>query len=278
MIRVLTLWLALTSIAWGAGIAELSSQRTTKNIAGANSTTQAYPNNVTSGNLLTVQGCAFDGTADPASITVTGSGAGCAGTTFTVHSNAAFDSNGNYRLFIARGIAAATGACTVTVDPAGTSSDMGFAIDEFSGVDSANPLDVDAGTANSGGSTGTAVSQSVTTASDNALILGATAYSGADTTITQGGSYTLIGESETGSGSQPFSAVFRIAGTAQAYTVDWTLGAARFWDSYVVSIRAAASTTTPGISLGIMAARKRRDIIAAAGAPPTRHRVIISGR
>lgn len=202
----------------GGGIAEVGSgsQRATKSFSG-DSTTQAFPANVTSGNLLVVVGsCWTSGTAT-SSITVSDTQG-----SYTVLSGVPTGSL--IRMFVAYRMASSSAANTVTVNPNGASSDCGFAIDEFSGVN-ATPLDVDDGMTTIGNSGG-APSTSITTATANALVIGLMSYDDTPSSITPGSGYTQIGESETGVSSQPFNAEFKIVTTATAYTVDWTQGAA----------------------------------------------------
>lgn len=201
----------------GGAIAEVGSgsQRATQSFSG-NSATLAYPANVASGSLVVVGGSCWTVGSATASIGVTDTRS----TSYTVKSGTV----GQLRVFIAYGITASGGANTVTVDPAGASSDCGFSIDEFSGVN-ATPLDVDDGMTNIGNSAA-APSTSITTVAANALIIGVMSYDDTATTGTPGASYTQIGESETGVSSQPFNAEFRIVTTGTAYTVDWTQGAA----------------------------------------------------
>lgn len=201
--------------------------------------TQAFPGSVTAGNLLVVLGACWVSGGAPASITVTDDRS----TSYTVLSAPAGGS-GNFRFFIAYGIALSSGACTVTVNPAGASSDMGWVIDEFSGVDTSTPLDVDGSfTVSAVGST--TPNDDITTGVVNALVLGVMSHDLASTTITKGASYTEIGQSTSTSAAQPFSAEFRLATTASLYTVDWTLAAVRGWGVYTASFRPSTAVAPP---------------------------------
>jgi hypothetical protein len=117
-----------------------SSQRQTRRFS-ADSLDLAFRDRVGRDNLLVVAGASFRSAADggpPASITVTDT----RGTPYTVLSDVFTDPGGGVRFWIAFGVAPSPGACTVTVDPDGT-TDTSFSIDEFSGVDPDAPLEVD---------------------------------------------------------------------------------------------------------------------------------------
>jgi hypothetical protein len=201
-----------------AGFAEVSGRKATKSFSG-DSTTQAFAASVTSGDLSIVTGsCWTSGTAT-ASIGVTDS----LSTSYTVLSGV----HAQVRAFIAYGKFTSSGANTVTVNPAGASSDCAFSIDAFSGNHATTLLDADGGCTAPAASSDTTISDSVTTVAANALVIGVASFDDTETTITPNGSYTEIGESETATSSQPFNAVYRVVTTATSYTVDWTFGASR---------------------------------------------------
>lgn len=223
---------SLASPAWSA-IAELSSQRAlAADCSACDSAAVAYPGNVTAGNLLVVGGSTYD-TAGTTSHSVTDT----IGTTYTVYTCTALTASfPNSTPYIAIGIAPSSGANTVTVNPTidASANKMRFGITEFSGV--ANPpLDV-----NGGSSTGTSTtpSDSITTATDNALILGLAAFQ-TSASITPGGSYTQITEGQ--QSIDGFNLEYRIATTAQAYTVDWTMDVNQAWSACTISVQAATS-------------------------------------
>lgn len=230
---LLALLLSWVSPAW-ATFAEVGggTQRATNSIASnVDSTTLAFPSNVTANNLLVVWGSAW-ANLTPSAITVTGTqGAytvvSCPGTT------------DSFRNFIAFRRSTTSSAETVTVDPAGTGAYITFTIDEFTLGNGQAPVLDATGSCTNG--TGTAVSGTVTTTVANALILGV--LSGTEgQTITPGGSYTQAGEREP---THPHSAVFRVATTAQSYTVDWTLGAATSgaWAMHAIALRESTPDT-----------------------------------
>jgi hypothetical protein len=210
------------------------SQRATANQASVNSKTLAFPSGVTAGNLLVVCGSCFVlASGGPATISVTDSQGA-----YTVLS--ATQAADDFRLFIAYRIASASGPNTVTVDPVGSSSDLAFSIDEFSGVDTGTPLDVDGGSSTG---TSTAPADSITTIAANALIIAVVSFGGATTTITKGGSFTQIGQSTSTSAGQPEGCEFQIATTPTSYSANFTLGASRPWTVYAASFNPLAGMT-----------------------------------
>jgi hypothetical protein len=216
------------------------SQRAVKTVGGADLTTLAFPANVVSGNLLVVLGSCFDATGEPASIGVSDSRS-------TIYSVFAFPETSvgaDYTVFIAYGIALSSGACTVTVNPAGSASDMGFAIDEFSGVNS-TPLDVDGGVTTQGSAT---PEDTILTVTANDLVVGILSYASSSTSITKGASYTEIGQNTSTTNAQPFGAEFAIVTTATTYTVDWTLGASRTATVYTAAFKPATGAAISGYS------------------------------
>lgn len=192
----------------------------------------AFPGNVTSGCLLVVAGATFDGTPST-TITVTDS----VGTSYTT----LLGNDGVQTVaFVARGLAAASGANTVTVDPNDTSAFISFAIDEFCGPD-ATPLDTDGGQSTG---TGTAVSDSLVTVAAGALVVGVMAHTTAGTpSITPDSGWTQVGENEDNSCCQSFSMIFQIVTTATTYTPSWTMGSSVNWIARSISFEPAATAT-----------------------------------
>lgn len=200
-------------------ITEVATRRAaTGNNDGVDSAALAFPNNVTSGNLLIVAGAAWGSSAAPTSIAVTDTRS----TSYTVVLGTVV---GTWRTFIAYGVASSSGACTVTVNPNGSSAALSFSIDEFTGQD-ATPADVDGGT--STGSSNTA-SDSITTVAANALIIAVSSQDGSTQALTAGAGYTTFGENETNSNNQCHHAIFRIATTATAYTPTVTSAGVTAW-------------------------------------------------
>ena len=224
---------------------EVASQRaSTGNNNGVDSANLAFPNNVTSGNLLIVTGGVWGSSAAPTSITVTDTRS----TSYTVVLGD-IPAGLTWRTFIAYGNAGGSGACTVTVDPLGASHSLSFSVDEFTGADS-SPSDVAGGTSqgNVNGSAFTA-SDSITTVAADALIIGVMSHEVDTRTLTAGTNYTTIGENETNANNQCHHAVFRIVTTAQAYTVSIDGGAGGAsgtpgWALQTHSFKPATSSTT----------------------------------
>lgn len=215
-----------TPTATPSGIAEVGSgtQRAKTAISSpADSQGLAFPGSVTSGNLITAGGVYSGGPSATAVVTSTCS----SGLTVQYGPETA----GAFT-FVAYGLATSSGACTVTVNPSEGSNYISFAIDEFSGVNS-TPLDVDGGSSTG---TSTTPSDGITTVAANSLIIGVVNWDG-QRTVTPSGSYTTIQEEEDYSSYYTFSMVFRIATTATAYTVDWTLDTSALWATKTTSFK-----------------------------------------
>jgi hypothetical protein len=211
-------------------IAEVAGQRTKGQFDNATSTSVAFPANVTANNLLVVAGTVW---RDNGGTTITISDT--LGTLYTARTFVS-TTDGNYRPFIAWGIAPTSGENTVTVTAGLDGAYCSFGMDEFSGVDAASPLDTDGGGVSGGPDT--APTSSLTTGVANALIVGTmSVQSGAVVFMTPGSGYTEIAEEEDNTNHQSFHAEFQIVTTAQDYTVDWTLGTSSAWDLYHVSFK-----------------------------------------
>lgn len=233
-VLVLVLCLALTPTLSWAAFAEVGSgtQRVSATAADFDSTTIIYPGNVTSGNLLICTGIVWQSTPW-SSITITDTRT----STWTVLGGTSISS---YKTFIAYAKAPSTGANTVTIDPNGVGNWWSGSCDEFSGNEATNLLDVDGGSSTGSGTT---PSDSITTANANALIIGVfTQSSGGTHALTAGGSYTTFGETESAANA-PHHAEFRIATSAQAYTVDGTVVVSVDWQMQTASFQELASGT-----------------------------------
>lgn len=79
---------------------------------------------------------------------------------------------------------------------------------------------------------------SVTTATNNAILLGIITHDGATTTITEG--FTLIAEDE-GTANDPYNAQYRTLGAAGNYDLTWTLGSARNVNVALAAYKAGAA-------------------------------------
>lgn len=234
-------WAAIAEVGSGSQRAKYSSN----NDAGEDaSSALSFPGNVTSGNKLIVAFTCWRGSGAPASCGISDS----QGNSYTVVSG----TTGNWRVGIACATAGSTGANSVTLNPTGGANDfIAFVIDEFSGITSCTP-DVDGGLAT--GTATTSPSTTITTTTDNSLVVGfytPTTLS-SNTTIAEGSGLTLIGEDETCNGNPNgnlcYSGEFKVAGTAGSVTVNWTTGTSLAYGIYRVSYAPTAASSTSGIS------------------------------
>lgn len=202
-------------------------QRATVEFAGAPGTL-AFPANVASGSLLIVAGGCYQGSAAPTAVVVTDTRS----TSYTTILGAVL--SGQSRGFLAYGISPSAGACTVTVNPEGTSDTGSFSIDEFSGVVDP-PLDVDGGSTTG---TSTTPADALTTVTANDLLIGVMIHFSADTALAPT-SGTQIGEIESNA-NQCHAASFQVVTTAQAYTVSWSAGASVVWAATTAAFKEVA--------------------------------------
>jgi len=212
-------------------IAEVASQRVqTTGAMGAacDFVDLAFPNNVTAGSLLVVAGNNYHSPLTSA-ITVTDTVL----TNYTVILGPT--PLNSYTLFLAYGFAPSSGANTVRVDPDGTGNYINFAMDEFSGVDSGSPIDVDGGE-----STGhdDAPADSLVTTTAGVLIVASAGSLNDAGTWTAGTGWTLFG-SQGSSSISSFAAEFQIVGGAGTYTADFVTTNTPNWGVYTVGFKAA---------------------------------------
>lgn len=143
------------------------------------------------------------------------------------------------------------GANTVTVSNSGApSAEFVFVICEWTGVDTASPIN------------GTPVRQNSTTdttpaagvidpTNDPSVIIGAATHTDGNTSFTQEVDYTLIAEEENGNSNPVINVCYR-ALSSGTDTVDWTLGTSAENGAYAVALReaaGAAATSLPPNSL-----------------------------
>ena len=186
-------------------------------------------NGVTTGDFIAVGGNAYDGGGAPASIGVSSN---CG--SFSVLSSAPV---GVTRQFIAYMFAISTGACTVTINPAGGAAYIGAGAAKFTGV---GALDVDDGATTGTGFTDTA---SITTVAANALIL-STHTNGTQTTVTlPDGAVTEIAESDDNSCCTAYAFGFRIVTTPGAYDMTWGTADDVAWKMHTASFAPAGAAT-----------------------------------
>jgi len=200
---------------------------------GVGSDTTAFPNNVTSGDLLIVAGAAWGSTAAPTSVAVDDSQG-----SYTVDLGAV-PVGLVWRTFIAYRVATATGANTVTVNPAGADSvhSFSYTIAEFSG-NHATPDDVDGGdtTAES-----TTAADTITTGVNDALVIGVMSQESGTMALTPTGAGNVeLDETESNSSNQCHAAAYRLGGTAGSNTVSWTTASLTTWSAQTHSFKPSA--------------------------------------
>lgn len=215
-----------------AAIALVQSTATTA--ANFNSTTIAYSSNVTAGDLVGTCGALWNGNS-LTSIAMSDS----VGTSYTVILGTIVTGGVPIKTYIAYGIAAGSGANTVTIDPNGTGWYGSHAVFEFSGVDS-SPLDIDGGTSSG---TSTSPADAFTTTDANTVGVGVVTHGNSGTiTITEdsGGGWGLLGEVENYSNA-PVSCTYQIYASAGAKSAGWTLGSSPAWAAQTAAFKQAAS-------------------------------------
>lgn len=236
MLRRLVLGLVLLgllapSAGWGA-FAFVQSTATTA--ASFDSTTLAYTSNVTAGDLVGTCGALWNGnnlTSIAMSDTV--------GTSYTVILGTIVTGGVPIKTYIAYGIAAGSGANTVTINPNGTGWYGSHAVFEFSGVNS-SPLDIDGGTSSG---TSTTPSDAFTTSDANTVGVGVVTHGNSGTiSITEdsGGGWSLLGEVENYANA-PMSCTYQIYSSAGAKSAGWTLGSSQAWVAQTAAFKQAAS-------------------------------------
>jgi hypothetical protein len=218
IVKLVSLLLALYATEAFGAIAESNSPNQRAGYVGTTtepSATVGFPLNVSSGCMQLVGGVSLYGS----SVTVTSLRA-----TFDVLYAATATP---IVYFIARGISTTSGADSVTVTP-DVDGYISFGIDEFCGVDSAAPLDVDGGTSTGVGTA--APADSITTGVADTLVVGVYTTGNTSPSITPDAGWTEIYENEDSAISQPFSLIFAIkSGAPATYSVSWTLGDVVDW-------------------------------------------------
>lgn len=210
-------------------------QATTGQTGNYDTTTLAYLSNVTSGNLLVSCGAVWDGNST-SSVVVTDT----VGTSYTTVLGSSSGSTPN-KVWIAYGIAAGSGANTVTFNPNVSGAYSSHTVAEFSGIDS-TPLDA-SGTPNTGSST--TASSSVTTVASNNLVINCVSQgSGGNWSLTSdtGGGWTLLGEIES-SANAPSHGQYQIFSSSGSKSAAVTIGASVPWTSLSLSFEAASGST-----------------------------------
>lgn len=215
------------------------------------SATVAYPGNIGSGSFLACWGANWHATATT-SVTVTD-------TRSTSYSTLLAPTGigwggGTGKPWVAYGVSASGGACTVTIDPNGTANYFNATIDEFTGQH-ATPLDVD-----DGETTGTSAtpSSSITTTADYDLVLAAMALGALSNAIFASKTGRLCQVAFNGSDAQqPYAVALSFVGTAGAKSMAWDLGGdSRLFSIYTAGFKpaAAAATSTAPMLSGLVVA------------------------
>lgn len=212
-------------------------QSTTGTTANYASTTLAHVSNVVSGNLLICTGAVWNGTSTTA-VVVTDS----VGTSYTTILGAVCAGTPN-KSWIAYGMAAASGANTVTIDPDVAGAYSSHTVAEFSGVD-ATPLDIDGGNATGASTT---ASDDVTTIAADTVVIGVMSQgSGGNHALTEdtAGGWTLLGENENASNA-PVASAYQIFTSAGAKTASWTIAASVGWCAQTASFEGSVAVGLP---------------------------------
>lgn len=228
---VFTLSLFLIPVCGFAAIAEVGggSQRVTGSAGNFDSTTQAYNANVTINNLMVCGGNIWRSPA-LTGITITDT----LSSTWTVVLG---PQTSEFVAFIAYAVVPSSGAVTLTINPTGGNNYGTWSCDEFSGIPTSSLVDADGGSS-SGNST--TPSDSITTTTSNALILGLIANAtNTSVFISPGSGFTTIGETESASwAAHHFE--FKIGTSATSYTVDGTFNSAVNWNVQTYAFKESA--------------------------------------
>lgn len=212
-------------------------QKVTAESANYDSTTLAFPSNVVSGNLLLCCGAVWDGsaiTSIPISDTV--------GTSYTTLLGTVVGGGQSILAWVAYGIAAGSGANTVTINPNGGGRYSSQTLIEFSGID-ATPLDVNGG--NSTG-TSTSASDSITTTAADTVVVGIMTHGSTSAqflTPDTGGGWVEAGEVQSTTNA-PHNVVYQIFASAGSKTPSWTIGNSVTWCAMTASFEATAAAAT----------------------------------
>jgi hypothetical protein len=240
------------------GITEVSGQKSSSPVRDDNvaSSTLAFPNPVTAGNLIVFAGAVWNDAA-VASVTVTKSAGGATLVSpgiIAVAGELTPTVTDNFP-WLAYGIVETGGTLTLQVAPSTTSGNyINAQVDEFTGVDP-TPLDATGSETTGEGSSGPATG-TITTATAGALIVGVLClYGGA--VINVGSGYTQLDEDET-QNRVAYNSQWSLAGAAGSYNVDWTgwSGATRGWS--LISLAFKELATTPPLPADAVPARPLR--------------------
>lgn len=212
------LLLALWSGVAEAAITEVASQKATVRDSSVPSSSVAFPNNVTSGNLAVVVGALWNASAVTSVTCATTAGSTGAWTTIFGSTGVAWGGGTGYA-WICFAVVSGTGGLTVSITPSTSGNYINASTDEFTGTNS-SPLDVNGGEA-TGGPGATSATDTIVTATANDLIIGVIAVDSGVGAFFDGSGHTNIDTDATGA-RQPYDAEFQVVTTATTYNVDWS--------------------------------------------------------
>lgn len=212
----------------------VSGQAATTSYTNVNSVTLAFPGNVTAGNALVVGGGNW---ANPQDATIAVSDT--RSTSYNTH-NQTISGRGT-TAFLAWGTAPTGGACTVTVNPAGTNGWGSFTINEYQAADT---IGVDATFESTTGSS-TSPSDSITNTVNDGLLLGVMApddthFPNPSYTIGTPTDWTQVGEDES-TANNAHHLAHRITTTSGTYTPTWSLSPSANWAVILVALKEVAA-------------------------------------
>jgi hypothetical protein len=209
-------------------------QRAQRTTGAVDSTTLAFPGPVAANNLLLVGGAVYRPAGAVSAPTITDT----LGTPYTVVSGLVPDTNASVRAWMAYGVVADSGSNSVAVSNGGETVLYSFSIDEFSGVLTGAPLDVDGGFSAGNGLT---AASPITTSVPNDLIVAALASNmgSVGDMLALDTAWTGIGQDDGTIGNQAYGLAFQLVTDAQPYAATWTITPARSWAVYTLAIKSA---------------------------------------
>src|SRR5262245_10368193 len=207
--------------------------------AGGDLASVTFPVNVSAGDLIVAIGTTWQSPTPGAPVV---SDNLSTPTSYTVLSGLGWDNN-NFRVFVAYGIAAVSGACTLTVNPPTSSVFLTFGADFFHGAPASSPLDVDGGITRGASTNPTA---NITTTAANALIVGWYDNGlGTGAATAPGAGYTQICEVETNGNRLQGIAEFQIVTSIGTYAVNASAPSGQ-WAINRVSFKPDVAPPAPG--------------------------------
>lgn len=165
------------------------------------------------------------------------------GGTWVAGTIASGDANSHAQVWYAPNVSGGVTSLTVTITNVGDDFNTEGDVQEWSGMATATPKDIDVG------NTGTSAAPLVvsgTLAQANEVLVGIALHTGADATwaVDTGGGYTQISENEDNDTGQTYSSQYKVVAVTTSDQADWTLGASRTWTARLVSFKEAAAGGT----------------------------------